>query len=373
MQMESEREKVVFRTSCVGIAANVVLALAKAFVGVFSHSIAVILDALNNLSDALSSIITIVGMKLSLKPATKKHPFGNGRTEYLSALIISVIILYAGVTSLVESGKKVFAPTVPEYSTTSIVLLIAAVVVKIVLGAYVKAQGKKVNSQSLVASGEDAMMDSIVSSATVVAAIIFVLFHVAIEAYLGVLISILIVKSGIELIAETVSSILGERIDAKLSHEVKNTICELDSEIFGAYDLVLNDYGPDRLLGSVHIEIPSEWNAQKIDEMTRKIQDCVFKKHNVILSAVGIYSVNTANAQAAHIRDKAKEIATEFPDILQLHGLFADTENKKIKMDAVISFDAADMNEVVKQFSARLKEIFPDYEVIVQLDRDVSD
>ena len=373
MIQETQREKLIVRTSFIGIAANVLLAVLKGVVGLFSHSIAIVLDALNNLSDALSSIITIIGTRLSLKPATKKHPFGNGRTEYLSALIISVIILYAGVTSLVESLKKIFSPEVPNYNSLSIVLLLVAIVVKILLGLFVKAQGKKANSSSLVASGEDALMDSIVSLATVLAAVVFLVFKVSVEAFLGLAISLLIAKSGIELIADTVSDILGERIDGGLSKEIKKTVSDVDEEISGAYDLVLNDYGPDRLLGSIHIEVPASWNAEKIDSTTRKIQEIVFEKHNVVLSAVGIYSVNTDGAAAAHIREEVKALSEKFPDILQVHGLFADLEHKIITLDAVVSFDAEDMHEVVKCFSEEIKSVYKDYDVRVQLDRDISD
>ena len=373
MAGSNERQSVIVRTSFIGIAVNVILAATKAFVGIFSNSIAIVLDALNNLSDALSSIITIIGTKLSLKPATKKHPFGNGRTEYLSALIISMIILYAGITSFAESVKKIIVPETPVYSRTSLALIIFAVFVKIALGLYVKSSGKKVNSSSLLASGQDALMDSIVSASTVVAAFVFLLTGFAVEAYLGVLISLLIVKSGIELIKETVSEILGERIDGALSRNIKETVRGVDSEIRGAYDLILNDYGPERLMGSVHIEVPSTWSALKIDSVTRKIRDTVFEKHNIILSAVGIYSINTENAEAARIRENAKAIAAEFPEILQIHGFFADIENKKIRFDVVVSFSSSDMNNVIKRYKERLEKSYPDFDILVQLDHDISD
>ena len=159
---ESEnRDKVIVRTSIVGIVANIFLAAFKAVVGILSHSIAVVLDAVNNLSDALSSVITIVGTKLAGKLPDKKHPLGYGRIEYLSAMIVAAIVLYAGITSLVESVKKIIHPEKADYSAVALIIIASAVVVKLILGRYVKAQGEKVNSSALVASGADASFDAI--------------------------------------------------------------------------------------------------------------------------------------------------------------------------------------------------------------------
>ena len=195
----ASREKIIVLTSVIGIIANVFLAAFKAVIGLMSSSIAIIMDAVNNISDAGSSLITIIGTKLAGREPDKKHPFGYGRVEYLSAMVISVIVLYAGVTSLVESVKKIINPDVPDYSTVSLIIVGAAVVVKIVLGRYVKSVGKKVNSASLVNSGEDATLDSVISASTLVAAAIFLVFDISLEAWLGAIISLVIVKSGFEM------------------------------------------------------------------------------------------------------------------------------------------------------------------------------
>ena len=204
------RDRQIIRVSLVGIAANLLLAGFKVFVGLLSHSIAIILDAVNNLSDSASSVITIVGTKLAGRSPDKKHPFGYGRIEYLSAMSISLIVLYAGVTSFVESVKKIIHPETPDYNTLTLVIVAVAVVVKIVLGSYVKGQGEKLNSDSLVNSGEDAKLDSLISAATLAAALIFIFTKVSLEAWLGAIISVIIIKSGIEMLRDTLSKILGE-------------------------------------------------------------------------------------------------------------------------------------------------------------------
>ena len=187
--IETSREKTIVKTSVIGIVANVFLAGFKAVIGLMSNSIAIVLDAVNNISDAGSSLITIVGTKLAGREPDKKHPFGYGRIEYLSAMIISVIVLYAGITSFVESVKQIIHPETPDYNAVSLIIVAVAVVVKILLGRYVKSVGVKVNSDALINSGEDATLDSVISASTLVAAGIFLIFHVSLEAWLGAVIS----------------------------------------------------------------------------------------------------------------------------------------------------------------------------------------
>jgi len=370
---KDNRESIIVRTSIIGIAANIFLSAFKAAVGFFTNSIAIIMDSVNNLSDALSSVITIVGTKLAGRPADKKHPFGHGRAEYLTALVIAVIILYAGFTACIESVKKIIHPVTPDYNTTSLFIISVAVLVKIFLGLYVKSSGKKVNSDSLIASGQDALMDSIISASTILAAAIFLIWHISLEAWLGVLISFAIVKAGIEVLRETISKILGERIDSHLSKEIKKTIVSCDKEILGAYDLVLNNYGPDMHVGSAHIEVPDTWSADKIDSMSRKIANEVYVKHGVAMSAIGIYSVNTKENSAAQIRDRVSKIVMEHKEILQMHGFFVDEKTKQMRFDIIVSFDSLSMKEMFNHVVQDVRDAFPDYDVQVQFDVDISD
>jgi len=370
---ELNREKIIIKTSIIGIAANLFLSGFKAFIGLITGSIAIILDSINNLSDALSSIITIVGTKLAAKPADKKHPFGHGRVEYLTALVIAVIILYAGITACIESVKKIIHPVTPEYTGISILIISLAVIVKIILGLYVKASGKKVNSDSLIASGQDALMDSIISASTILAALIFLFFHISLEAWLGLLISFAIIKAGLDTIKETISKILGERIDSKLSKEIKAEIRNIDKEIYGAYDLVLNNYGPDQHLGSVHIEIPDTWTADKIDNISRKISKVIFNKYRIMMTAIGIYSVNTKNNSAAEIRNKVSSIVFSHKEIIQMHGFYVDEKNKEMRFDIIVSFDSLSMEQLFNHVVEDVRKAFPEYDVQVQFDIDISD
>lgn len=368
----ASREKTIVRTSVIGIIANVFLAAFKAVIGLMSSSIAIIMDAVNNISDAGSSLITIIGTKLAGREPDKKHPFGYGRVEYLSAMVISVIVLYAGVTSLVESVKKVINPDVPDYSTVSLIIVGAAVVVKIVLGRYVKSVGKKVNSASLVNSGEDATLDSVISASTLVAAAIFLIFDISLEAWLGAIISLVIIKSGFEMIKETVSQILGERNDADLAKSIKETVTGFP-DVQGAYDLVLNNYGPDTWNGSIHIEVPDTYSADRLDQLIRSIQVKVYEEHHVILTAIGVYSVNTKDAEIIEAYKKVKDLVLSHEYVRQIHGFYMDKEEKTLRFDIVVSFDAEDRRAVYGKVIEAVGKEYPGYELQVAMDTDFSE
>ena len=358
----AEREKQIVKTSVVGIIANVVLAAIKAIVGLASNSIAIILDAVNNIADAGSSLITIVGTKLAAKDPDKEHPFGYGRVEYLSAMIISVIVLYAGITSLVEAIKKIMNPAIPTYATPSLIIVAVAVVVKIILGSYVKNVGLKVNSDSLVNSGEEAKLDSIVSASTLVAAAIFIFFGLSLEAYLGTIISVIIIKSGIDMIRNTISQILGERNDPELAREVRKTVEDFPG-VEGAYDLVLNNYGPDTWNGSIHIEVPDTYTADKLDQMIRDIQLEVYFKHQIVLTAIGVYSINTQDPHVIDMHKKLKDIVFAHQYVTQLHGFYVYESEKTIRFDVVISLDADDRLKIFEGVVKDVESKFSEYEI----------
>ena len=366
------REKTIVKTSIIGIIANVFLAAFKAAVGILTNSIAIVLDAVNNISDAGSSLITIVGTKLAGKEPDKKHPFGYGRIEYMSAMLISVIVLYAGVTSFVESVKQIIKPETPDYNAASLIIVAVAVVVKILLGRYVKRIGKKVKSDSLVNSGEDATLDSVISASTLVAAGIFLIFHVSLEAWLGAIISIIIIKSGVEMLRDTVSQILGEQNDAELARSIKQTVTGFPG-VHGAYDLVLNNYGPDSWNGSIHIEVLDTFSANELDQLIREITMKVMEEHHVILTAIGVYSVNTQDEEIIQARQKVREIVFAHEYVTQMHGFYWDKKQKTMRFDIVVSFEAGDRKAVYAEVVSDVQKEFPDIQLQVALDTDFAE
>ncbi|MCR5675127.1 MAG: cation diffusion facilitator family transporter [Lachnospiraceae bacterium] len=368
----TDRTAVIVRTSVIGILTNVLLAAFKAAVGLISGSIAIVLDAVNNLSDALSSIITIIGTKLAGKAPDKKHPLGHGRIEYITAMVIGVIILYAGVTSLIESVKKILSPEIPDYRLTGLIIIAVAVVVKILLGTYVKGVGERVNSDSLIASGKDALNDVIISLTTLAAAVIFLIFHLSLEAYLAAVISFIIMKAGYDTLSDTISEILGARADSELTKGIKETIGTFP-EVGGAYDLILHNYGPDMLIGSVHIEVPDTMNAAQIDGLARKIEGAVYEKYGVILTGVGIYSVNTTNEEAKKLREEITRCVCEHEYVLQMHGFYLSEEERRIRFDVIIDFDSPDRYALYQHLCEDVQQIAQGYQVEITMDSDISD
>ena len=361
------RQEKIIKTSIIGIVVNLILVAFKAFVGIVTNSIAITLDAVNNLTDALSSIITIIGAKLANRPPDKNHPYGYGRIEYFSSVIIAVIVLWAGITALMESWPKIFTPDVTNYSTVSLVIIAVAIVVKLALGRYVKSVGEDINSQALVASGSDALFDSILSLSTLVAALISIFFHISLEGILGVIISIVIIKASIDMIRETLDSMIGARVDSELSRKIKDSICELP-EVYGAYDLSLHNYGPEEMQGSVHVEVDDSLTALEIHNLTRQISIKIYKEFSIILT-VGIYARNN---KFDDIRNDLYEIASKYEEIIEIHGFIVYETQNLITFDMIVDFDA-DREKVKSRILKEIEQKHPQYTYQVIDDYDVSD
>ena len=369
--LAANREKTIVKVSITGIVTNLLLVAFKAFVGLVSNSIAVILDAVNNLSDALSSVVTIIGAKLGAKQPDKKHPLGYGRIEYISSMIVSALVLYAGITSLVESVKKIIHPEAADYNTVSLIIISVAIVVKLILGLYVKKQGAKVNSGALTASGSDALFDAILSASVLASAIVFLVWGISLEAYVGVVIACFIIKAGIEMMLETLNDIIGKREDAETVRELKEIICA-DENVLGAYDITLFNYGPNKNYGSVHLELPDTLNVDDVDRITRKIQTDVYRKTGIILTGIGVYSYNTSDDAAAQMRNAVQKTVLSHDWALQMHGFYADIEKKTIRFDVVVSFDV-DRKEAIETLYGEISRLYPDYDLLIIPDVDVAD
>ena len=364
-----DRKKIIIKTSIIGIITNLVLVAFKALIGFFTNSIAIILDAVNNLTDVLSSSVTIAGAKLANKAPDKKHPYGHGRIEYFSSLVIAIIILFAGIVAIKESIEKIVKPDSTNYSIISLIIIAVAVIVKLVLSKYVKSAGKKVNSQSLVASGEDAFMDSILSFSTLVAGVINYVWNLKLEGYLGIIIGFFIAKASIEILTEAVNSILGLRADGELSKNIKERIQKF-KEVQGVYDLNLHNYGPSSIVGSTHIQVRNDMTAEEIHILTREIEYEIYNEFGIALT-IGIYAAND-KGEYGEIKKALTKIIKIYPEILQLHGFYVDKENN-VYFDLIIDFEAEDKEELKQEIVNQIKEKYPKYNYNVIIDSDITD
>ena len=366
-----DRSSQIIRTSWIGIIANVLLAAFKAVVGLLARAVAIVMDAVNNLSDALSSVITIVGTKLSQRPADRQHPFGFGRIEYFSAIIIAIIVLTAGVTSLIESVKKIFNPTEPSYTTTTLIVIIVAIVVKLVLGRYVKRQGEKLSSDALIASGSDALFDAIITLATLISAGVMLLWGVSLDGILGALISLVIIKAGIEMLASPVNELLGAKISPELLSQIKREVADFDG-VRGVFDIIIHNYGPDVQIGSLHINVLDTMDAHQIHGLTRRISEEMFARHGIIMT-VGIYAVATGENKRAQLQHAVMQAAAAHEHVEQVHGFYYFEDEHRVSVDIVPDLTVRDDAAFVEELRNDIQPLIPDDRLTIVIDHNYSE
>ncbi|MBR1802348.1 cation transporter [Candidatus Saccharibacteria bacterium] len=366
-----QRIKDVIKVSLVGIILNLVLVGFKAFVGLVSGSISILSDAANNLSDSISSLVTIIGVILAGKKPDKEHPYGHGKFEYVSALIIAVIIFGTGTSLLVESVRKIIIPEVANFDLPMLAIIFAGILVKIFLAKYFKIRGEKLKSDSLVASGKDALFDVIISTGTLIGALITYFSGITIDGWIGLAVSALVIKSAVEIAGDAINNIVGTRTDSNFSAEIKKAVSK-DKTVLGVYDLTLHHYGPEKVIGSVHIEVNDDLTAREIHLLTRKISEEIYKKYGVILT-IGIYATNTEKTEYAEIKQEIKNLIKNYPTILQMHGFYVDSDKMLINFDLVFDFNEKENSKIISSISKNLEEKYPKYRVQIVEDKDFSD
>lgn len=363
------REREIVKASIYGIAGNLLLVAFKMAVGFMSHSIAIVLDGVNNATDALSSIITIVGTKLAGRRPDRRHPFGYGRVEYLTSVVIAVVILVAGFISLRESVAKIIHPGTPSYSAPTIAVIVVAIVAKIVIGIMFKRFGDKTNSEALIASGIDSNYDAVLSAGTLVVAAAQNFWGLNIDGAVGLVISLVVLKAGFEVLGDALSPLIGRPEDKKLVDDIV-TYANGFPQVRGAYDVVLDNFGPNEILGSVHIEVPDDMCARDIHALTRQISEGLFSKYRVLVT-VGVYAANTTGAFAP-LRADLEAIVKDDPRILQMHGFYVDEKTSTVYFDLMIDFKA-DGAAVRDNVVAAMEERHPGYTYNVVIDVDYED
>lgn len=361
-----QRERAIVRASFVGIFGNLALTLFKFIVGFASNSIAIILDGVNNATDALSSIITIVGTKLAGRKPNRAHPFGFGRLEYVTSVIIAIIILAAGIISLRESIDKIIHPAVTHYSVLAITVIVVAIVAKIAIGVYFHRRGKATNSQALIASGIDSNYDAVLSGGTLVVAIFQIAWDINIDGLVGLIISLVVCKAGIEVLGQAMAPLIGTREDDKFGRQIREYV-ESFPEVLRAETLVLDNYGPNEIIGSIKIEVPDDMAARTVSELSRKIELGARQKFNVML-VVGINAVNKSGA-FQDVRAKLEELTAQDPSIISFSGFYGDEDTRTVYFNLLLAFKC-DGEETQKTLVDHMKQAFPTYTFEVESDYD---
>lgn len=363
--MTESREKTILRTSGIGIAVNLLLGVLKVIFGLFSGSVALISDAVNNITDSSSSLITIIGTKIAGRDATAAHPFGFGRIEYLTSMIIGIIVTVTGFETFISSVKQIIYPQQVSYSVVTVIVIIATMIAKIILGTYTENVGKRVDSGALKASGADSKNDALISLVTLISAGVFLISGFSIDAWAGALISIFIIKTGVEVLMETLSKLLGEKADDEIAAGIIKMISE--SEVIGdPHDLVINNYGPEMHTGSVNVEIDAGLTIDDVYPIIRDVQANVYAKYKVFL-VFGFYAVNSKDPTVIKLTEALQNITGGIDEVAGFHGIYVDHKNKVISLDLTIRF-GCDRKAVCSNVVKRICEQFPDYVVSANID-----
>ena len=366
-----KRDKKIIKVGVIGIITNLLLVIIKEIIGFISCSFSLIMDGINNLSDALSAIITIIGMHLASKEPDKEHPYGHGKIEYITSSIIATIILITGVLAFYESIKRIIDPVKANYTKEMLVLITLGVFVKYFLGTYVQKKGKELNSDSLVAAGLDALFDAIIATSTLIGALISYLLNISIEGYLGIFISFMIIKSGYEIIKRSFDLIIGTRINPELIKKIKESINK-NKKVLGTYDLILHEYGPEKLIGSIHIEVDDTLTAKEIHKLTREISEEIYDKYQVILT-IGIYASNITDNEYKEIKKELKKILKNYPHVSELHGYYIDTDTNTISFDLIFDFKEKDCLNCKEEIIEKIKEKYPNYNYNIIIDNNFNE
>lgn len=317
MSFIEEREKVGTKASIVGIVTNAALFVLKFILGSMMRSVAVIADGFNNLSDAASSIVSLIGFKVAGKKPDAKHPFGYGRIEYIAALVVSFLILTTGLSVIKDSFTNIIEPKTLSVTLAGFIGLGISIVAKIILGLYTKRLGKKIDSISLIASGTDALNDVVVTFATVISMVVFMIFKVNIDGYIGCVVAFFIIKAGIEVVTDALGPLLGQPADKEIVDKIEEIILSGEG-IVGVHDLVVHNYGPGRIFASAHAEIPSDCDLLRMHDIIDQIETKIFKEINVEIT-IHFDPIDVNNDNLARMREKVAEIVNNIDSTLKFH------------------------------------------------------
>lgn len=367
----NSRQSIIVKTGYIGILTNVIVVAGKGIVGIVSGSMSILLDALNNLADAMSSIITIIGVKLAGRPADDKHPFGYGRIEYFAGIIVAALILAAGGTSLVESIKGIINPSDLEFSVMSISIITITVFIKLGLGLYTKRKGKEVSSDALISSGTECLFDSIVSIATLVSALAFYITGLNIDCWLAAIISCLLIKAGIEMIMSPVNELLGSRSSVELTSSIKTRVKTIEG-VRGVYDVVIHNYGPEQNIGALHVEVDDALKASDLHQITKKIQILVLHEFGIIVT-VGFYAHHREGSEASKAEEVVRKYVMKQDGVVGMHGFYINNDDKILSFDIVYSFKVHHPITLRSHIIEWLRNDYQDHNIYIGLDRNYSE
>lgn len=371
---ENVRGAYGFLAGVIGIIVNLFLFGVKLTVGMISQSIAVTADAFNNFTDAGSSLVTILGFKLSNMPADEEHPFGHGRIEYLSALIVSAMVMLVGVEFIRSSIERILNPTPVQFEVIPFVLILFSILFKIWLSRFNVIIGKKINSSALKAAGLDALGDVVTSSTVALSLLASKWTSFPIDGYVGVAVALMILYSGFKLTKETLNPLLGEAPDPELVFAIKNEVMSYDN-ITGVHDLIIHNYGPGKCMCSIHAEVPANMSVVKIHDIIDTAEKEVSEKLNVYL-VIHMDPINVDDAEIMETQYELLKILNDHPVVKSMHDfrVVGSGEKKNLIFDIVVDSNRKKLQftdeEIKHDICERVKKVYPTYNCVITVDND---
>ena len=357
--------------SVVGIFCNVLLFSVKLAIGLILSSLAVTADAFNNLSDAASSIISFVGVKMAGKPADAEHPFGHGRIEYIAALIVSFLVIEVGFTFFKSSISKIMHPEEITFDPVPFIILILSILVKLWMAFFNNKLGKRIDSKVLLATAADSLGDVITTSATVISIVICHFTSINVDAIAGLIVSGIVIWSGVSIAKDTLEPLIGQRVPSELYQKITDMV-ESYEGIVGAHDLIVHNYGPNRSMATIHAEVPNDVSIEASHEIIDRIERDAKKELNILL-VIHMDPVEMRDEEVLELRDKTSHIVHALDPELHFHDfrVLKENEQKNLIFDLVVpdSYTEKDANRVMHQLIALLHEMEKNVDCIITLDR----
>ena len=374
--MNESREKISIRTNIIGIGVNILLFVFKFFVGTISNSVSIVADSYNNLTDSLSNIISMLGVYLSNKPANDKHPYGYGRIEYIAAFIVSFLVLQVGILTLISSIRKFFEKEDILVSNFVIIVLVVSIVTKILLGLYYRNVGKKIDSDIFIATSADSLSDSCITFGTLIVVIVFKFFHINIDSIVGVIVSIIIIVNGFKIVLETTKPIIGEKIDREYYKLVKDFVHSYN-EVQDTHDLIVHNYGPDKYMCSIHVEVDKTKDIEYLHEIIDKIEFDFKVKYNSLL-VIHLDPIDLHNPKVIEYKNIVANVIENVKTENGYDGLsFHDfrcvfgKENSNLIFDIVVPWKIKDDNlsEFLDSIRKKIKDRIDKVSIVFNVDR----
>ena len=357
--------------SVVGIFCNVLLFSVKLAIGLILSSLAVTADAFNNLSDAASSIISFVGVKMAGKPADAEHPFGHGRIEYIAALIVSFLVIEVGFTFFKSSISKIMHPEEITFDPVPFIILILSILVKLWMAFFNNKLGKRIDSKVMLATAADSLGDVITTSATVISIVICHFTSINVDAIAGLIVSGIVIWSGVSIAKDTLEPLIGQRVPSELYQKITDMV-ESYEGIVGAHDLIVHNYGPNRSMATIHAEVPNDVSIEASHEIIDRIERDAKKELNILL-VIHMDPVEMRDEEVLELRDKTSHIVHALDPELHFHDfrVLKENEQKDLIFDLVVpdSYTEKDANRVMHQLIALLHEMEKNVDCIITLDR----